>query len=161
MAAVALRPLIKIATTIFGIYAAHKVYKTVKKKTVFVSYGYIKSAKYKNLLKAWNGNDKFPFHFEDHSADVSIKSNNEGVIKRAISTKIRQAEYFIVLINSDTTKRNMVIWEIEKAVELEKPIVVIKTEEKTKLPKQLRGYKRKLTIDKFEFKAIKEALYSL
>ena len=161
MSAIIIRPLVNIATLALGVYAARKVYKAVKAKTIFVSYGYIKNAKYKNTLKMWNGNDKFPFRFEDHSSDISIKSDNEGVIKRAISAKISQAEYFIVLIDNDTKNRNMVLWEIDKAVALKKPIVVVKTEEKTKLPNQLRGYKRKLIVHKFEFLSIKEALNSI
>ncbi len=109
----------------------------MSKKKVFISYDYDNDKEYKNLLKAWDANNKFDFNFHDHSADVSIDSTNAAAIKRAISAKIGSATYFLCLIGDKTHKSSWVKWEIEKAVELKKKIVSVKIKSTYKSPSEI------------------------
>ena len=109
------------------------------KKKIFISYDYNNDKHYKNLLKAWDANGTFDFSFHDHSADVSIKSTNATVIKRAISAKINNATYFLCIVGEKTHKSDWVEWEIDKAVELNKKIVAVKTSSTNTTPDNLYG----------------------
>ncbi len=97
------------------------------KKKVFISYDYDNDRHYKNLLLAWDANSEFDFNLSDQSADVSIDSTDAVVIKRAISAKINNATYFLCIVGKKTYFSDWVTWEIEKASELKKSIVAVKT----------------------------------
>lgn len=109
------------------------------KKKVFISYDYTNDKHYKNLLLAWDANGQFDFGFHDHSADVSINSDDAAAIKRAISAKINSATYFLCIIGSKTHKSSWVKCEIEKAVELGKKIVAVKTSSTNESPSEILG----------------------
>ena len=109
------------------------------KKKIFISYDYDNDKHYKNLLKAWDANGTFDFSFHDHSADVSINSTNASAIKRAISAKINSATYFLCIVGTKTHKSSWVAWEIDKAVELNKKIVAVKTSSTNTTPGGLYG----------------------
>lgn len=109
------------------------------KKKIFISYDYDNDKHYKNLLKAWDANGTFDFSFHDHSADVSINSTNAAAIKRAISAKINNATYFLCIVGEKTCKSDWVKWEIDKAVELNKKIVAVKTNSTNTTPDNLYG----------------------
>jgi hypothetical protein len=151
-------PLVTIAVglTGFGLYqlftAPHKI---------FISYSYQRAAAMRRLLAAWNRTPRFDIKFIDYSADISIKSENEGVIKRAISAKINKSDYFIALIDSKIRDRKMVLWEIKKAIELNKPIIAIKVEKGAKLPRLLHGYKTKVILQKMKYQVFKDAIVEL
>lgn len=108
-------------------------------KKIFISYDYDNDKHYKNLLKAWDANGKFDFSFHDHSADVSINSTNAGVIKRAISAKINSATHFLCIVGKKTHNSSWVEWEIDKAVELGKKIIAVKTDSTNTTPSGLYG----------------------
>lgn len=107
------------------------------KKKIFISYDYDNDRHYKTLLKAWDANGAFDFNFHDHSADVSIQSTNATAIKRAISTKINNATYFLCIIGKKTHKSGWVKWEIDKALELNKKLVAVKTDRSNTPPRGL------------------------
>jgi hypothetical protein len=109
------------------------------KKKVFVSYDYDNDKHYKNLLLAWDGNKLFDFSIHDHSADVSINSTDATAIKRTISRYINEATYFLIIVGKKTHKSAWVKWEIEKAVELGKRIVAVKTDRENTSPDALFG----------------------
>lgn len=109
------------------------------KKKVFISYDYDNDKHYKNLLLAWDASRLFDFSIHDHSADVSINSNNAVAIKSVISRYINEATYFLVIVGSKTHKSVWVKWEIEKAVELKKRIIAVKTERENLSPDVLLG----------------------
>ncbi len=67
------------------------------KKRVFVSFDYENDRYYKNLLSAWDANSNFDFFFNDHSSG-EIKTNEVSRVKAALTTKINQAEYTIVIV---------------------------------------------------------------
>ena len=107
------------------------------KKKIFISYDYDNDKNYKNLLKAWDASGTFDFSFHDHSADVSINSTNATAIKRAISAKINSATYFLCIVGKKTSKSSWVKWEIDKAVDLNKKLVAVKTDSTNTSPIEL------------------------
>lgn len=109
------------------------------KKKVFISYDYDNDKHYKNLLLAWDANRQFDFSINDHSADVSINSTNASAIKSVISRYINEATYFLVIVGSRTHRSSWVKWEIEKAVELNKRIIAVKTDRENISPDELFG----------------------
>ena len=127
------------------------------KKKVFVSYDYDNDKHYKNLLLAWDGNTLFDFSIHDHSADVSINSTNAAAIKSVISRYINEATYFLVIVGSKTSKSAWVKWEIEKAVELKKRIVAVKTDRENTSPDALLGIGATWALS-FTYDAISKAI---
>jgi hypothetical protein len=109
------------------------------KKRVFISYDYENDKHYKNLLLAWDKNKQFDFYISDYSADISINSTNANAIKSVLSRYINQGTIFLVIVGTKTHKSNWVRWEIEKAVELNKKIVAVKTDRSNKVPDELYG----------------------
>ena len=109
------------------------------KKKVFVSYDYDNDRHYKNLLLAWDSHKQFDFSINDHSADVSINSNNATAIKSVLSRYINEATYFLVIAGKNTYKSSWVKWEIAKAVELKKRIIAVKTDRENVSPEELLG----------------------
>ena len=127
------------------------------KKKVFVSYDYDKDKHYKNLLLAWDGNKLFDFSIRDHSADVSINSIDATAIKRVISRYINESTYFLIIVGEKTHKSTWVKWEIEKAVELGKKIVAVKTDRENISPDALLGIGASWAMS-FTYDAISKAI---
>jgi MTH538 TIR-like domain (DUF1863) len=127
------------------------------KKNIFISYDYDNDRHYKNLLVAWDANKECEFEFTDHSADVSIDSNDATAIKRAISAKINNATTFLCLVGKDTYRSTWVAWEIAKAVELKKKIIAVKIESTNISPDGLLNVGAKWAMS-YTFDAIKKAI---
>ncbi len=127
------------------------------KKKIFVSYDYDNDKHYKNLLRAWDKNSDFDFGFSDQSADVSINSTDAVAIKRAISAKINNATFFLCIVGKKTHQSDWVAWEIEKAVELKKKIVAVKTDQSNNTPSGLYGVGASWAMS-FTFDSIKQAI---
>ncbi len=106
------------------------------KRKVYISYDFENERHYKNLLLAWNA--QFDFLVGDYSPGL-LSSKNDGQIKAALSDKIKQASAFLVIIGKNTYRNNWVKWEINKALELNIPIVAVKTERNNKTPDELYG----------------------
>lgn len=131
-------------------------------KKIFISYDYSNDRNYKNMLLAWNENKQFPLNFEDTSADVSINSHDEGVIKRAISAKINASDIVLCLIgkfvNADEQgKINWIKWEIDKAIELNKKIIAVKINKDYNSPENIKNISAEWAMS-FNFDAIKKAI---
>lgn len=109
------------------------------KKRVFISYDYDNDKHYKNLLLAWDANKQFDFYISDYSADVSINSKDATAIKSVLSRYINQCTIFLVIIGKKTHKSAWVNWEINKALELGKKIVAVKTDRENISPEELLG----------------------
>lgn len=127
------------------------------KPKIFISYDYDNDKHYKNMLLAWDKNDEFDFAFSDHSADVSIQSTNAEAIKRAISAKINSATHFLCIVGSRTSGSGWVAWEIDKAKELKKKLVAVKTASDNKTPSGLLNAGASWAMS-FTFDAIKKAI---
>lgn len=85
------------------------------KKKVFISYDHSEDLHYKNLLKAWNSNDRFDFEFDQRSPDVAIDTDEGGRVKAALTTKMKASDYLFVIIGEKSHKSKWMKWEIERA----------------------------------------------
>lgn len=131
--------LVRLLAIALGVVGAAVFYESVRSKKVFVSYKYSGDAKYKNLLVAWSKNHKFSVEFDDVSSDISIDSRVESVIKEGILPQIEKADIFLCIIGSKTHKSKMVNWEIQKAIELGKKIVAVKTSKENISPRIIKS----------------------
>ena len=127
------------------------------KKTIFISYDYDNDSYWKNLLLAWAKNSQFAFTFNDASVDVSVDSTDAAAIKRAISRRINGATRFLCIIGKQTHKSAWVKWEIEKAVELERKLIAVKTNAENTSPNGILGVGASWAMS-FTFDAIKKAV---
>lgn len=127
------------------------------KKKVFISYDYDNDKHYKNLLLAWDRNKLFDFSIHDHSADISINSTDATAIKRTISRYINEATYFLIIVGEKTHKSAWVTWEVEKALELKKKIIAVKTARENTSPSALLGIGASWAMS-FTFESITKAI---
>lgn len=127
------------------------------KPKIFISYDYDNDRHYKNMLLAWDKNQEFDFAFSDHSADISIQSTNAEVIKRAISAKINSATHFLCIVGSKTSSSGWMTLEIDKAKELKKKLVAVKTAPENRTPSGLLNAGASWAMS-FTFDAIKKAI---
>jgi hypothetical protein len=125
------------------------------KPKIFISYDYDKH--YKNMLLAWDENDEFDFAFSHHSADVSIQSTNAEAIKRTASAKINSATHFLCIVGSKTSSSGWVTWEVDKAKDLQKKLVAVKTPSDNKGPNGLLSAGASWAMS-FTLDAIKKAI---
>lgn len=126
-------------------------------KKIFISYDYDNDKHYKNLLVAWDKNSLFDFSFTDTSIDVSVDSTDAAAIKKAISARINNSTYFLCIVGSKTNQSGWVKWEIEKAVELKRKIVAVKTDSGNTSPSALLGVGAKWAMS-YTFDSIKSAI---
>lgn len=118
------------------------------KKKVFISFDYDNDKDYKNLLKAWDANSNFEFKFSDKSAH-EINSENIGRVKAALTNKISDATYTLVLIGEYANEKhhdadliddiNWINWEINKSIELGKKLVAVKLDSSNESPTAIMG----------------------
>lgn len=127
------------------------------KRKIFVSYDYDNDRHYKNLLLAWDKNREFDFGFNDQSADVSINSFDAATIKRALSAKINASTYLLCIVGAKTSESGWVTWEVEKAVELRKKLVAVKTSPEHLSPSAVLGVGATWAMS-FDFRSIKDAI---
>ena len=116
------------------------------KKKVFVSFDYDNDKHYKSLLKAWDANPEFDFFFSDLSSD-EIKSKSVSVVKQALSAKINQATYTLVIVGKEANKRhsdyqeigykNWLNYEIAKSKEHKNKLVAVKIDRSYDSPDEL------------------------
>lgn len=127
------------------------------KKRIFVSFDYDNDKHYKNLLVAWDRNDMFDFSFYDGSVTVPVNSDKAGPIRRVISNKISNCTRLLCIIGKETYKSDWVTWEIDKAVELKKKIIAVKTSKSNTTPLSLFGVGAKWALS-FTFSSIKKTI---
>ena len=102
-----------------GIYVLWKALNG--KKKVFVSYDHSEDVHYTRLLEAWSSNDKSKFEFDDRSPGVAIDSKDAGVIKTALTKKMKEAEYLLVIVGEKTSGSPWVNWEVRRALQPGRP----------------------------------------
>ncbi len=124
---------------------------------IFISYDYDNDRIYKNLLLAWDKNSEFNFSFYDESVDVSVNSDAAAVIRRVISGKIRNANHFLCIVDTNTHQSDWVEWEIRKAIELNKKIVAVKIKSTNSTPTALFGNTRAWAMS-FTFDSIQKSI---
>lgn len=85
------------------------------KKKVFVSYDHSEDRHYKELLRAWDANDNFDFEFDQRSPNEPINSANASVIKAALTKKMQESDYLLVIIGRKSHQSSWMTWEIDRA----------------------------------------------
>lgn len=127
------------------------------KRRIFISFDYDHDRHYKSLLVAWDKNDLFDFSFYDGSVTVPVNSTDAGPIRRVISQRIGACPRFLCIVGKHTSKSSWVAWEIDKAVELNRKIIAVKTDRSNTTPAGLYGVGAAWAFS-FAFNAIKDAI---
>lgn len=139
------------------------------KKKVFVSFDYDNDKHYKALLKAWDANSKFDFYFSDLSSN-EINSSSVSVVKQALSRKINEANYTLVLVGKEANKqhkdykdigyKNWLNYEVAKSKEHKNKLVGVKISSTNTSPDELLNSRAKWAMSFTEgsiIKALEEA----
>jgi hypothetical protein len=127
------------------------------KMKVFISFDYDNDRYYKNLLVAWDKNHLFDFGLFDGSVTVPVDSTDAAPIRRVISQHIADCPRFLCIVGEHTYKSRWVKWEIDKAVELKRKIIAVKTDRSNTTPPNLLNVGASWALS-FTFDAIKKAL---
>jgi hypothetical protein len=116
------------------------------KKKVFVSFDYENDKHYKYLLEAWDANPNFDFSFSDLSSN-EINSWNISSIKSALTRKINQATYTLVIVGKyantqhkdykEIGYKNWINFEIAKSKENGNKLVAVKLDREYISPDEL------------------------
>lgn len=118
------------------------------KKKVFVSFDYEKDRFYYYLLKAWDANSNFNFVFSDYTSK-EIQSDDVSAVKRALSRKIGESTYTLVIIGEDANRphperysigyKNWQNYEVAKSVERGNKLVGVKINRNYSAPEEMIG----------------------
>ncbi len=83
--------------------------------------------KYYNLMKAWKQNDNTDFNFYDaHDLNTAYDSSKEESIKRQLRERLLNTKIFVILLGEHTKYlTKFVKWEMEQAMSLNLPIIVV------------------------------------
>jgi MTH538 TIR-like domain (DUF1863) len=84
-------------------------------KKVFISYDHSEDRHYKDLLRAWDANSNFEFEFDQRSPNEAIDSDDASRIKQALTRKMGEADYLLVIVGEKSHKSKWMQWEIERA----------------------------------------------
>ncbi len=98
------------------------------KNRVFISYDYDNDKASKDRLLGWDANKEFDFSSYDQSFDVSVDSHDAAAIKQVLSARIGGSSHFLCIVGKQTYRSGWAAWEIQKAVELKKKLVAVKTD---------------------------------
>ncbi len=130
------------------------------KKKVFVSYDHSEDLRYKDILRAWNANDKFDFEFDQRSPNVAIDSTDAAAIKSSLTTKMKQAEYLLVIVGAKSASSKWMNWEISRAkdTDVKLKLAAVKIASGNTLPAGLSVVKSAAIATAFEHDKIIAAL---
>lgn len=116
------------------------------KKTVFVSFDYENDKHYKFLMEAWDANADFDFSFSDESSE-EIQSNDISRIKAALTRRINQAKYTLVIVGKEANKlhpdheeigfRNWINFEVHQSKLNGNKLVGVKLDKSNTSPDEL------------------------
>jgi hypothetical protein len=115
--------------------------ESLPKKRVFISFHMDNESQIK-LLRHQAKSDKFNLEFTDYS----VKEPFNGNWKRKCEERIRQSSVVVCMIGHETYRRPAVLWELNKAYEMGKPVVGVRIhkDEKDPVPGPLRRNKAKI-----------------
>ncbi len=116
----------------------------------FVSFDYENDGHYKRLLEAWHENRNFDFSFDDRSSG-EIQSSDIGRVKAALTQKIRNAQYTLVIIGKHANAlhkdaaaighRNWINFEVAQSAQSSSRLVAVKLDKTFESPEQLMDKK--------------------
>lgn len=115
-------------------------------KTIFISFDYDNDRNYRYLLKALKENKQSAINFDDATPE-EIQSNDVGVIKGALTKKIKSATHTLVIVGKHANsyhpkreeigERNWQWWEIKKSIAEKKALIAVKIEPSNSSPDPL------------------------
>ena len=136
------------------------------KKKIFISFNFDDDVNYRRLLSALSENTSSNVEFED-STPEEIQSESIKTIKGVLTTKIRDADYTLVVIGSGANsyhpkreeigERNWQWWEIEKAKEDGHKFIAVKIDSGNASPEPLLGQNAKWAMS-YKTDAIAKAI---
>jgi hypothetical protein len=90
-------------------------------------------------MKGWKQNDNIDFNFYDaHDINNARDTSTEETIKRRLKERMNNAKLFILLVGEHTKNLyRFVRWEIETAIVLDLPIIVVNLNGKKGCDKEL------------------------
>lgn len=90
-------------------------------------------------MKGWKQNDNSTFDFYDaHKLSQARDSSTEESIKRQLRMRLNNSKVFVLLVGEHTKDLyKFVRWEIEEALKLQLPIIVVNLNEKRERDTQL------------------------
>lgn len=94
---------------------------------VYVAFDADNDIRYYRLMKAWKQSDYSTFDFYDAHDINNLKNwSSEETIKAKLKERLKNTKIFVLLIGEQTRFHYKYIrWEIEKALELELPIICV------------------------------------
>lgn len=83
--------------------------------------------RYYNLMKAWKQNDYTDFNFYDaHDLNTARDTSLETTIKAKLKERMNNSKVFVLLVGEHTKNLyRFVRWEIEQALSMNLPIIVV------------------------------------
>lgn len=82
---------------------------------------------YYNLMLAWKQEDNTNFNFYNaHDLNLYLPTSSEGIIKKELRYRLRDAKVFVVLIGQSTQYLYKIVrWEMEQAIKMGIPIIAV------------------------------------
>lgn len=105
----------------------------------YVAFDGDKDIRYYNLMKAWKQSDNTNFNFYDaHDINTARDSSTEETIKRKLRERMKNSKLFVLLVGESTRYLNKFVrWEIELALSMDLPIIVVNLNGKRNLDSDL------------------------
>lgn len=94
------------------------------KRNVFISFAY-EDINEVNLLRGQAKNENVPIEFNDWSVSEKYESTKAEYIKQRISDRITHSSVTVVYLSQESAKSQWVSWEINRSIELGKPVVAV------------------------------------
>ncbi len=93
----------------------------------YVAFDGDKDIRYYYLMKAWRDRDNDSFNFHDaHDLNTSRDTSQEDSIKANLRKRFANSKAFVLLVGESTRYlTKFVKWEIEQAIKLDLPIIVV------------------------------------
>lgn len=97
------------------------------KNKTYVAFDGDNDIKYYNTMKMWKQNDNIDFNFYDaHDLNTAKDSSSEETIKRKLRERMNESKVFVILVGEHTKNLyKFVKWEIDTAIKLRLPIIVV------------------------------------
>lgn len=119
------------------------------RRKIFVSFDFEEDRNYKYTLNMWSSRTDFDFTMDDRSPR-EIQTDSVSVVKQVLSRKINEASTIIVIAGEQINKPhkdryeigyiNWQNYEVAKAIELRKDIILVKLHPSSQCPEQLYGH---------------------
>ena len=127
-------------------------------KLVFVSYDYENDGYYKDVLLTWTTSPDFPrLSMNDQPVNYPVDSDDAEPLKHVVYGKIKAATAFLCVVGKKTSMSDWVNWEVKTAIELDKRMVVARTDRDCMVPDALSEVGPTCALS-FTFEGIRRAV---